>query len=258
MVRRAEEDDAFQVHGPLQRLLPSLLPCLRHRAAGDQATHAVRQHCDLLQRHRPMAGQLLQLQGQCQAVVRGVLAGVVAQVYGGVAQTGRQHRAKVHLLRARPGLPLQVVHAQAMHQQQQLARHRVPHTGRQGLPVQRLAIPAQRHRGGQRVVAGGQAVAHHPIQRSEHCLALRAAGCLCVGRGQQGLQPRQHALCTLAQQLRAALHRAVHQPGEAPGLPRLRAVRRTQRAPHGLVHPFGDAHHAHCGLAGQLGGRAQV
>ena len=203
-----------------------------------------------------MGYQLLQLLGKLMPVLRGVQTGVVAQINGGVAQGGSQHGTVVH----RVGVtccdaPLQVIHAQAMDEHQHLARgfgHR-----RHGIPHQGLALITHRHGRGQRVVAGGQPVAHHPVERGQHRLALWRLGRFVYQGGEQGLQFPQAGRQAFAHHVGDAVHCAVDKAGQAAGLSR-GAARYTHGAPHRLVHAFGHVRHAAGGLGGQLRDRAQV
>jgi hypothetical protein len=124
--------------------------------------------------------------GQFAPVLRGVQAGVVAQVDGRVAQTGGKSRSVVQGLIVGLRAPLQIVHAQAVHQQHHFASGLGQ--GQRGLQVERCALAAQCHWRGQRVVVGGQVVAQHAIERGQHGLALRRLWFGAVSRLQQRLQ----------------------------------------------------------------------
>ncbi|MNV53838.1 hypothetical protein D3C71_1460000 [compost metagenome] len=145
--------------------------------------------------------------------------------------------------------PLQIVHAQAMDQHQELARG--PAAGGQGGQVQRQPIPVEPHAGAQWVVVALQAVAHHAVEGGEHGLALPLH---CGGRRigfKKRLQPRQTCLQARVHQACHAPNALVDQPGQAARLARLRPSRQAQRAQHRLVHPLGHAADARGGLCGQ-------
>ena len=63
------------------------------------------------------------------------------------------------------GLPLQIIHAQAMHHQQHPALTR-KFRGH-GVPVQGRPLIAQCHGGGEGIVAGDQLVSHHAVEGGE-------------------------------------------------------------------------------------------
>ncbi len=247
MVRRAQEDEVPQPLRPAHRLLL----CLVQRAAHHQPAHAVREHADRLQRHRPVAEQPLQLQGQLAAVVRDMLAAVVAHADDFGVQRRRQHIGMAAPGRGR--LPLQLVHAQAVHQQQHTRRQRA----RQRFEMQRAAVQAQAHRRRQRVVVGGEPVADDAVQRRQQrgparrlVEPRRGIGC--------GHQVRQHALGAAAHQPRHAAHAAVHGSGQAARAPGQRAAGKADRGPHRAVHALGNVRHAQRGIGGQPHDAAQV
>lgn len=153
-------------------------------------------------------------------------------------------------------MPLQVIHAQAMNQQQDLARELG--RWRPCLPVQRFATVTQSHWRGQRIVAGGEAITHHAIECREHSFALGCSGPGVARRFEQGLQPGQHGVHTLTQQARNPPNALVSQTGDAAGLSRCFAARRAQGPPDRLVDPFRDAGHARGGLSRQLGNGPNV
>jgi hypothetical protein len=235
-----------------------------HRAARDQPAHAVGHDGEVFYGHGPVVYQQLQQAGEFVSVLRGVQAGVVAQVEWGVAQFLGQCGAVV--VGGVPfRLPLQVIHAQAVNQQQHFAGGwQIRWQGLPFLPlVQGQATVAQAHGGGQRVAAVGQAVTHYAIECGQHGFALGRAGLGVVCRIKQGLQLAQHRVQAVADELRDALHAFVNQPGDATGLRRCFTAWCAQRFPDRLVHAFCNAGHAGGGLRCQLGhapkvGRAQV
>lgn len=113
VVRRAQKDPFAQLAWPLQ----SGLHCLLEGTARDQTAHAVDQHAQLLHRHRPVGQQGFDAAGQLLAVHGGVQPRVIAHIDWRVAQCLRQVRAMVMAC----AQPLQIIHAQAMQQQQHLA-----------------------------------------------------------------------------------------------------------------------------------------
>ena len=69
------------------------------------------------------------------------------------------------------GVPVRVVHAEAVQQQQDLARgawHR-----RQAVGVEGGAAVSKAHRGRERAVARHEVIAHHAVERRQHGVALR-------------------------------------------------------------------------------------
>ena len=110
VVWRAEKDDVPQPLRPTQPVRSGVM----HRTADEQAAHAVRQHADLFDWHRPMLEQLLQLQRQFASILRDVQAGVVAQANRRHPKLGRQRLSMVDRLPVVLRIPLQIVAAQAM------------------------------------------------------------------------------------------------------------------------------------------------
>ncbi len=206
-----------------------------------------------------MLHQLLQLGCELVAVLRSVQAGVVAHMNGGVAQRGGDSLAVIDHLAVFLGVPLQVVHAQAVDQHQRLAaRAGQARRARLDVPLQRLALVAQAHRRGQRVAAGHQVVAHHAVQDGQHGFALRAAGLRGAGGFEQRHQRGKRQVERLAHRLRDAVDALVDQPGHAPRLPGGGPAGHAHGVVDGLVHALDDAGHALGGLGGQLGHAAQV
>ena len=195
VVRRAQEDDAFQAIRPAQAAQPGVVD----RTADQQTPHAVGHHGQCFDRHGPVRQQLLKPCRQFMAVLRHMQSRVVAQVDGRVAQRGRQYCPMVDRLPFLRHTPLQVVHAQAVDQQQ------CPAGGagqrRHAPQVQGLAPVAQGHGRCQRVAGRHQPVAQHAVERGEHRLALRRIGPGPVGRLEPGLQPGQQLVKARAQQL---------------------------------------------------------
>ena len=100
-------------------------------------------------------------------------AAVVAQVDGREAKFTRQRRAVVVTV----ALPLQVVHAQAVNQQQQAAAGgRQCGVQRRRGERQRTAFVAQAHRGGERIRARLEVVAEDTIQCRQHRFAFARHG----------------------------------------------------------------------------------
>ncbi len=254
MVRRAQEEDA------LHQRRPVVAPVLRlvQRAAHHQATHAVRQHRDLLQRHRPGLLQRLQPVGQLQPVARDMAAAVVVQVQQRAVAFGRQRRAVVVAVAP----PLPGVHAQAV-QQQQHARPRLRQRLGQRVGPQRegLAVVAQRHGDGQRVAGGGEVVAEHAVEHRDQRLALgrrRWHGTRRLRRTQQRDHLTQQRVQAAADQPRDAADAAVDEPGDtACGLLR-RLAQRPRRAQDVVVQVFHQVGQAERGVHRQAAGAAQV
>ena len=110
----AEENDGFKLLGPAFAALYSHV----HATAHHEPAHAVGEYMNFLQWHRPIGQQLLQQQRQCLAVAGNVQAGVVAQGEQCAVHGLGQGLPMVHRLAFVLGAPLQVVHAQAVDQQQ--------------------------------------------------------------------------------------------------------------------------------------------
>jgi hypothetical protein len=148
--------------------------------------------------------------------------------------------------------PLQVVHAQAMHQQQQLATGLAGRVQRER--VQRLTLLAQQHRQGQRVVVGQQPVAQHAVEGRQHRFALdiHLAGRRVQDALQPGFEPAQRGLQAGVDPARRAAHAAVDQTGQAASPPG-RTATQPQAGVHRLVHPLDDMGDAR----GRLGGQAR-
>jgi hypothetical protein len=90
-----------------------------------------------------MLHHLLQLGRELVPVLRGVQAGVVAHVNGGVAQRGGNGFAMIDHFSVFFGVPLQVVHAQAVDHQQHLGRcSGQMRRARLDVPAQCLALVA--------------------------------------------------------------------------------------------------------------------
>jgi hypothetical protein len=250
VVRGAQKHHMPQGCGPA-------LACRGGAVAGGahhQPAHAVGQYAQLLHRHGPVLQQGFQALCQGLPVGGGVLAGVVAQVHGGVVQRLGQVCAVVVAC----ALPLQVVHAQAVHQQQHLAGGLA--TGAQCGQVQCVAVLAQFHGQGQGVGIGGQAVAHHAVQCGQQCLAfgrgrrLRTHACAL----QRGLQPPQCGLHAHVHPMRHPVDALVHQAGDAACAPRRGRAGQAQGVQHRAVHALGNARHARRRLCGQARRAAQV
>ena len=250
MVRRAQEDDAAQLRQPAVPGLGAVVA----GAARHQPAHAVHQHAELLHRDGPGSQQRLDLAGQRTPVERGVQAAVVAHIDRGVAQRPRQVFAVV----VAGALPLQVVHAQAVHQQQHLAGGCT--RGLQRRQVKRAAPLAQRHRHGQRVAVGSQAVTHHAIEGRQHGLALgQWRGVRSAQRAlQEGFEPQQRGLQPGIDQACHAVDTAVDHAGEPARTARLGRAGQAHGAEHRLVHALDDARHASRGLGGQTRRAAQI
>ncbi len=141
-------------------------------AAGHQSPHAVGDDAQTLHRHGPLLHHRLQQSRQAVAVGRNMFPCVVAQIKRCAAQqVGQPSPMIVPLLR-----PLTVVHAQPMHQQQDMGRragNRQSRGPRVPLQPQRVVLQTHLHPQGQRIVQRQQAIAAHAIQGTDHRLPLR-------------------------------------------------------------------------------------
>ena len=156
----------------------------------------------------------------------------------------------------RPTLPLQIVHAQAMNQQQHFAgglRH-----GERVLDVERLTPIAQRHRRGQGVLTLQQTVPHYSIERCQHGFALGCFGRLCLDSLQQWLQADKCRVEPLANPLGNTLNALVNQAGQAARCARRFAAGHTHAAPDRLMHALSNPRHTGSRLRCQLRNRAQI
>ena len=173
VVRRAQKHQPLELRRPRVSGLRGLVK----GTARQQAAHAVPQQRQFLHRLRPGREQLLQQSGQLRAIGRNVQAAVVVQVHRGVAEFAGQHQAVVVRGMQRAvsamGAPLQVVHAQAVNQHQQLGRSGGQALRQRGFfQRQGLAFVAQAHVDGQRIGGVLQLVAEHAVERRQHRFAL--------------------------------------------------------------------------------------
>ena len=280
VVGRAQEHQCAEPPHPIGALLRAVV----HRAARHQSPHAVTDDDQRLHRHRPGRHQRGQLPGQRPAVGRHVQTRVVVQVDGREAEVARQCGAMVVRDAVGTGpLPLQVVHAQAMHQQQQPSA-RLRHRAREGhgVEVERLPVAAQRHPDRQRVGGARQVVAQHAVERRQK----RGAGSRVHRRGRVGgirlgrsggigcavhkqrLQRAQQCIQAAAHGARDAAHAAVDQARHAvDGGGRRRTCRPRGRVRHAQVqrlHQFGhadggvDGHFAHATQRGDMAGGGTI
>ena len=257
LVRRAQAHEVVDACRPAQAAALDQRGVVQ-RAARHQAAHAVAQHHQAFDRHRPGVEQPFHQLRQDAAVGRDTEAAVVVQVDRRVAQLARQ---RVAMIVART-LPLQVVHAKAV-QQHEGSRRRIgqARTHRKTFERQRPAGLPKRHRDGQRVVGGGQVVTQHTVERGDDRFALRVGRLARVGCRQRRAQPAEQRLGAAAHHARDAAHRLVDQAREAA-----RALVGRRRAGAGQVRQAGDArvHRLHQAgqaghrVGGQAGGAAQI
>jgi len=204
VMRGAEKDDLAQ------RLRPRVTRARGHieRTARDQATHAVRQDDEFPERHRPGSDEGFERIGECTTVGRNVQPGVVVQIDGRVAEVLRQ-RGPVVMAVARP---LQIVHAEAMHEHEQL-RARVRHRGGESRAAgrERLAFTAYAHRDRERVFRRGQVVAEHTVHHGHQAFARRRRLHLLERGGHRA----QREVEAAAHRARDATDALVNQPGDA-------------------------------------------
>ena len=175
MVRRAQKNQVPEPAWPVHALG-------RRAVAGTachQAAHAVGQQGQGLDLLRPGLQQQFEQRRQLPAIDRGVQAGVVVQVNRGVAKLVCEPLPVVlavarQRIRRAVSAPLQVVHAQAMHQQQNLACRMGQVLRQRGLVHgQGLAVMAQAHADGQRIGGVQQLVTEHAVKRRQQGFALR-------------------------------------------------------------------------------------
>jgi hypothetical protein len=200
LVRRAEADQVVHASGPAQRSALDQRTVM-NGAAGHQTAHAVTQHGQALDRHRPSVVQTLHQLREDAAIGRHAQAAVVVEMDRGVAQIARQRLAVIMAC----ALPLQVVHAQAMQQHEQSRRDAGrARTHGETIEQQCLTGLAKRHRDRQRVVGGRQIVAEHAVERRDNGFALGTRRQRRVRCGQGRTQQPQQDLGTAAHQLRDA------------------------------------------------------
>ena len=256
-MRRAEE------HQLVEHTRPALAGLLRvvHGTARQQPAHAVAQHRETLQRARPCVDQPLEQIGELTAVARNMQPAVVVQVQRRAAEVARERRAVVVAV----ALPLQIVHAQAVHQHQQVRAGRGPaHRQRGGFDQHRPAFAAQGHRRRQRVGGCHEVIAQHAVERRHDRFALpacagRAGGIERIGsNGERRHQQREQRVDAAAHHPRDAANRLVDQAGDAARA----AVGRCRREPgqpaDAFVHRLHQVREAGGRVGRQAHGTAQV
>ncbi len=166
VVRRAEE------HQLGQRRSPSVLHLhgVVMGAARYQTAHAVADDDQLVDRHRPLRDQFFEQLGEVLPALGNVTSAVVVQVDRREAEIACQRLAVIVAV----ARPLQVVHAQAVRQHQELAARRCD-TGRQPAAREFECLPAdaQRCLNRERVVARGQVIAPHTVEHRERHFTRR-------------------------------------------------------------------------------------
>ena len=118
--------------------------------------------------NRPGFNQVFQDVGEFFAIGANMAATVVMQINSRVGSIPRQ-RCAVIVRGAVIGaftIPLQIIHAQTMHQHQQLA-------ALSPLQHQRLALLTKLHRDRKWVVGGGEIITKHTIECGRHGFVLR-------------------------------------------------------------------------------------
>jgi len=114
-MRRADEDELVEPPQPVVVRQRAVMA----RAMGDEPAHAVPDQHELGQRYRPESHQVLE-QSRKHAPVDGDMeAAVVVQINRRIREVAGERRAVIVSL----ALPLQIVHAQAVQQHDQLAAH---------------------------------------------------------------------------------------------------------------------------------------
>ena len=204
-------------------------------AAGNQSPHAVAHYRYLFEVSRPVGEQLFQQQGQCLPVLCNGQSRVVAHVKRLIAQRVGKLLPMIDRFTLIKGLPLQIVHAQAMDHQQhpslagQICRH--------GLPVEGFTLIAQGHGGGEGVMALDQSVPHHAVEGGDQCRAFGRLGNMVHWRGRR--QPGQQPVDAAAEGIGRAVNPLVDQPGDPGCLPLIPPLD-PHTAEHRLMYRFGD------------------
>ncbi len=181
-------------------------------AARHEAAHAVAEDRQFLDRTRPGGDELLQRFRELRTVVGDMQAAVVAQVERRAAERTGQCCAVIVSLPP----PLQVVQAQAVHEDQQAAggrgsSRRAQRARRIG-QVDRLAAIAHGHRDRQRVGGPGEVVAVHTVDGGQQCIPARP------GRAfrHQLDHRRERRVDAAPDEVHAAANGAVDEAGDAP------------------------------------------
>jgi hypothetical protein len=130
---------------------------------------------ELRYRNRPAFHEIFELRGELAPVGRDVEAAVVVQVDRRIPEVVRERSTVIVPF----ALPVQVVHAQAMQEYDQLAVGLRDRRGQRRTPNgQRDAVAAQTHMNGQRIAGRCQVVAEHAIERGQQCAASRPVASL--------------------------------------------------------------------------------
>ena len=218
---------------------------LAERAPRDEPAHAVADHDDAADRHRPRPHDRVEGVGQVAAGLRDVPAAVVADRQARGPQPGRERGARVDP--APPPLP--VVHAEAVDLDQEDALRVGDGTGdRGGFEVQAPAVVADLERRGERVALGCERVPERPVERRHD----RVVGGVAVGQAAppDGRERRVERPPDVA---RHPADGAVRPPGDPPD-----PARAPQRTGHRRVDGLHDVGHARHGPRHQEDGAAEV
>lgn len=129
--------------------------------------------------------------------------------------------------------PLQIIHAQAMHEYDQLAAS-LGNRGGQSLPLecQGLAVSAQAHGNGERVVSRSQIVTHYAVQRSQHGFPLGSRMPLAL----HGDEWRENGISLATHQPSHRAHGLVNQTRSAARGPLRGPVGHPRSTSDGVVH----------------------
>ena len=178
-------------------------------------------------------------------------AGVVVQIDRCVAELASQRRAVV----VPAPVPLQVVHAQAVHQQQHLSAGVRDRGGQRAcLQRQRDSVPAHAHADRERVLRSREIVAQHAVQRGERGFASAP----CTPRAEQRIERGEQAIEQVTDKADHAADAPIDQPRDAGGAPRFRWDENAGNAGDAVVHRFDDVDHACDGIDRQSTQSTQV
>ena len=195
--------------------------------------------------------QLVEQPGELATVLRYMQAGVVVQIDRRESEVGSQRLPMVVAV----ARPLQVVHAQAMHQHQQACAWPGPEVqGKAAREVQRLTAAAQGHRDREWIGGVDQVVAPHAVERRNHRFTRQAAGI-----GWPDLRDRaEREVQTLADGARGAAHRTVDGAGDPRSLAGWHAARQVRDGRNRVMHRLDDLGDAQRGVNTQLRQSAQI
>ena len=220
-------------------------------AARDQAAHAVTENDQLVHRHRPFAQQRLDQFGESATVARDMQAAVVVQIHR--RESGVDGQRRTVIVPVAP--PLQIAHAQPVHQQQNLAG-RIGNCFRQGAArqFQRLTIAPKLHRDRQRIGAVGKMIAKHAIQRRKHRFALSRRGVAT----EQRYQPTEQRIDAAADQARDAANGFVYKSRNSLRRLLRGLAENARRAQDIVMHGFDQAGQAKRRIDHEAAGAAKI